>query len=540
MNIFSPTAWHIVGVGLQAPNLCRTARFSATHVLTKGSRKLLQTALSPQYLRIEPKLSRSQLHIRPGSIDLPKILLDPCILRQQPISSAVGRPKRKRSAASHQTKTSKKYEHVPPETSAGDIHAIFVGSLNKEKGNQLLRILQDRRVSGTLDKAVSASPNNIQRGLAWLRQNFPVDEDGAIIARLEREEYEAGEEFIAYTKRNYSRSVLEELREHNKAKTAERQAVAEKEAKAAMRQAAEKDADKRSVSGTDNISRDTPHKSVVSRRPEPPEWIRRYQKMTISDVMKPPEMTKYQRLWPSTAFTLAFVGLSVLFAQNYNPPSKEARLWPDLPPAAATLTVLIGINVLVFVAWRLVPPAWLFLNRNFLVVPGIPHSTSLVGSLFSHHSMMHLLSNMAGIWMIGTSLHDDVGRGTFLAIFFSTGILASNASLTAFVLRNILNTCSLGASGALCGLLGAWCWLHASERIAFPLIPWEYVKSIPMLAILIVLVSVDLVGLFRRQGLWPIDHVSHLGGYVSGIVAAEILKQRAGSRRQSAREMKKG
>lgn len=65
-----------------------------------------------------------------------------------------------------------------------------------------------------------------------------------------------------------------------------------------------------------------------------------------------------------------------------------------------------------------------------------------------------------------------------------------------------------------------------SEPIAFPLIPSEYVKSIPMLALLIVLISLDLGGLFRRQGLWSVDHMGHLGGYVSGIMAAEILKQR--------------
>ena len=59
-------------------------------------------------------------------------------------------------------------------------------------------------------------------------------------------------------------------------------------------------------------------------------------------------------------------------------------------------------------------------------------------------------------------VHDDVGRGTFLAIFVSSGVVASYASLSGYVLRNILYTSSLGASGAASGLLGAWCWLHAS------------------------------------------------------------------------------
>lgn len=65
-------------------------------------------------------------------------------------------------------------------------------------------------------------------------------------------------------------------------------------------------------------------------------------------------------------------------------------------------------------------------------------------------------------WLILAIVHDDIGRGTFLAIFFSTGVIASYASLCGFVLRNILHTTSLGASGALSGILGTWCWIHAS------------------------------------------------------------------------------
>lgn len=390
MNAFSSITWRIIGIGLQAPYLWQAARPSATSVLTKGSKTTVQAAVFRRFLWIEPELSRTRLDVDPRLINAPNIRSGHSIQQQQSKSNFLAHPKIWKSALSHQTKTSKTSAPVLSEISAGDIRAIFGGSLDGEEGNELLRVLQDQRVSGTLDEEVSASPKNIRRGLAWLRLTLPLDEDSALIARLEREEYEAEQEYIAYTKRHYSRSVLEEFREHHKTKALEREA-------------AEKNADKFADSSTAVSRAEKPSaKAVVTRRTEPPEWIKRYREAATSETTKPPAMTKFQRLWPSTAITLAVVGLSILFAQNYLPPSRKARLWPDFPPAAATLTALICINVMVFLTWRIVPPAWKFLNHNFLVIPGMPRSISLVGSLFSHQSVVHLLSNMVGIWVIGT------------------------------------------------------------------------------------------------------------------------------------------
>ena len=58
-------------------------------------------------------------------------------------------------------------------------------------------------------------------------------------------------------------------------------------------------------------------------------------------------------------------------------------------------------------------------------------------------------------------MHDDVGRANFLAIYMSSGAIASLVSLTSFVLRKNLITSSLGASGAVAGVIAAYCWLHS-------------------------------------------------------------------------------
>ncbi len=58
-------------------------------------------------------------------------------------------------------------------------------------------------------------------------------------------------------------------------------------------------------------------------------------------------------------------------------------------------------------------------------------------------------------------VHDQVGRANFLAIYFSTGVFSALASLTVYVLSRNLVVSSLGASGAVCGILAALCVLNA-------------------------------------------------------------------------------
>lgn len=58
-------------------------------------------------------------------------------------------------------------------------------------------------------------------------------------------------------------------------------------------------------------------------------------------------------------------------------------------------------------------------------------------------------------------VHDEIGRGNFLALYIASGAFGSLASLMghSLILRNLATT-SLGASGAMCSLIAAWCMLH--------------------------------------------------------------------------------
>lgn len=63
-------------------------------------------------------------------------------------------------------------------------------------------------------------------------------------------------------------------------------------------------------------------------------------------------------------------------------------------------------------------------------------------------------------------VHDELGRGNFLAIYFASGALGSLASLSRSVLLGYLGLTSLGASAATSGIVAAWCMYHA-ELVSF-------------------------------------------------------------------------
>lgn len=280
--------------------------------------------------------------------------------------------------------------------SAREIQLIFQGTLEREQGNQLLQILQQQRVSGTLDEKVEASRRDVLAALEWLRIKIPVDEDQAIIARLEREEQEddaKAAKITTYVPQRdahltglYGPSRFEEIRKINRQKAADRAAQLEK---ALMESPGTKEIQTQNTSGT----------ALTARKR--PDWIERYREAATMQGKMPPSMSKFERLWPSALVTFVTVGLSIFFAQNYVPPSRRARLWPDFPPAAATIFTLVGINAAIFVAWR-VPPLWKFLNRTFIMNSAYPYAKSVIGSNFSHQGITHLALNMAGLWMIGT------------------------------------------------------------------------------------------------------------------------------------------
>ncbi|KAL8730252.1 MAG: hypothetical protein Q9181_004736 [Wetmoreana brouardii] len=431
--------------------------------------------------------------------------------------------------------------------SDNEIRAIFGKQMDPSEGNQLLHLIQEQRLAGTIDEATPGSQLQKQKALAWLRKNYPVDEDQAILNRLDREEEAAlrpqgqqGQPSV------YGSPAIDRIREENIARRKKR----EQERELEKAKEAEVEAQKLPVSTT---------RAVTRKRTAGMQWYEKYRKKAEEAGQKSvPQMSFMQRIGPATILTVTVVSLCVMFAQNYNPPSRAARLFPDIPPAAATVGALIGVNVVVWLAWK-IPPLYRFMNRVFCLVPAYPYASSILGNNLSHQVSKHLVVNMVGLWFVGThckpstqhclisrlwltygTVHEEIGRGPFLAVYIVCGAAASHIFLIHTVLRKDWIVSSMGCSGALCGLLATWFCINSDKGLHIWPLPPAATELIPPLLLLSAIIAYEIWGAskfhrYRKQGLKPpnIDHISHLAGYASGIVAAQFLRLPATQKQQT-------
>ena len=276
-----------------------------------------------------------------------------------------------------------------------EIKAIFGLYLDRKDGNDLLKRLQEHRHRGTLDQELPYPKALVNKGLTYLRANHPFDEDAAIIERIDKEEDERDFR-LPQTNMHLSPhavSQFDKLRRENIERRKKEEMQRQQEAENKRLLAAESPIAEEIVTAKDGMT------SVQSPRRRP-EWLQAYRdRATMKEI---PEISSWARLVPSGLVTVAVVTLAVFFAQNYEQPLRNARLWPDLPAAAATVIAIVGVNVAVFVLWRM-PPLWRVFNRTFIVVPAYPSSVSMLAACFSHQSLAHLLSNIIPLWFIGTS-----------------------------------------------------------------------------------------------------------------------------------------
>ena len=347
--------------------------------------------------------------------------------------------------------------------------SLFGNSMTRQDGKHLLATLQDHRCKGTLDAKIDFPEKSIAAGLRYLRARYPVDEDAAINARVDKELENEFRLPQANTEQSpYAHSSLEKIRKENQERNEREMASREKQDIP------------NSSKGTAVATKPRTLRNLVQRSNEVPDWVQKYRVKAQSTEM--PEISTLARLFPTGVFTVSIVILSVLFALNYTPPSQQARMFPETPPAAATLLAILGINISVFVLWR-IPQMWAFMNKYFICLPLQPRPAQMLFTGFSHQEIPHLVVNMVPMWFVGVRcrftvlapyppnehcvhcinillVHDDIGRGSFLALLLAGAVLNSYTTMSTYVLSNILSSSFIGASGIVTCMIGAACVLH--------------------------------------------------------------------------------
>lgn len=259
----------------------------------------------------------------------------------------------------------------------------------------------------------------------------------------------------------------------------------------------------------------------VERKP----WVKYYEEQ--AQIIKEnilPRISLVGRLGPSLLVALATLAFCLFLSNNYTPPPKSARLWPDTPPAVSTMSALTILLLGSFIASRM-PPFWKFLSKYMSIVPAYPHAASMLGHTLRHDTLTHLAVNTAVLWSFGLSLHEDVGRGTFLAILVASGCVGGFSSLTYLVLTKQWASYAFGSSGAVLGVAAATCVLHPNGTLK------AFGVELPFAAwVLLAAFGAGEVYAVLRGLRTGVDHLGHLGGMATGMASALYVRQKAAGR----------
>jgi len=150
---------------------------------------------------------------------------------------------------------------------------------------------------------------------------------------------------------------------------------------------------------------------------------------------------------------------------------------------------------------------------------------SFLTSMFLHGGFMHIFGNMLYLWIFGNNVEDSMGRLRFLVFYLMTGVIAGTAQVLA---SPDSRTPSIGASGAIAGVLGAYIVLFPNARVQ-TLIFLGYFARMTQLPALLVLGFWFVLQLFNGLlafGMTQMGGVAwfaHVGGFVAGLLLVRLF-----------------
>ena len=201
--------------------------------------------------------------------------------------------------------------------------------------------------------------------------------------------------------------------------------------------------------------------------------------------------------------------------------------------------VLIAINILVFVflqgmggnekftyAFSTVPAEILTgkdIAAGILEPTPVPVYFTLISSMFMHGGWAHLLGNMLFLWVFGDNIENRIGHIRYLIFYLVCGIIASLCHV--FVSGSDSLVPSLGASGAISGVLGGYLLLFPSRRVR--VIMGRGITTVPAfvaLGIWIVFQVISQLGVLGGdQGGGGVAYAAHIGGFIAGLALIKLF-----------------
>jgi membrane associated rhomboid family serine protease len=156
----------------------------------------------------------------------------------------------------------------------------------------------------------------------------------------------------------------------------------------------------------------------------------------------------------------------------------------------------------------------------------VPPPLTVLSSMFLHGGFMHLLGNMAYLWIFGDNVEDAMGHVRFVFFYVLCGVAAALAQAVPDPSSQVP---MIGASGAISGVLGAYVLLYPHARVLV-LVPIGFVfqaMRLPAGWVLGLWFGLQLLSsLMAEPGSAGVAFGAHIGGFVAGMLLVVPFKRR--------------
>lgn len=194
--------------------------------------------------------------------------------------------------------------------------------------------------------------------------------------------------------------------------------------------------------------------------------------------------------------------------------------------------LLIAANIIVFVLMFSLPDSTLeSVVATYAMIPAhfadgvsLGDILTIFTSMFMHAGLAHIVGNLLYLWIFGDNVEDRLGHGRYLTFYLVGGVVANLTQLfTSW--GSALPT--VGASGAIAAVLGAYLVLFPASRIA-TLVPLGFFTRLTILPAVVVLGFWFVLQLFDGVAAMSGADVggvavwAHIGGFVAGMLMARL------------------
>jgi membrane associated rhomboid family serine protease len=182
--------------------------------------------------------------------------------------------------------------------------------------------------------------------------------------------------------------------------------------------------------------------------------------------------------------------------------SRQPRSFPIV-----TISIIVA-NALVFVLELIGGEAFV---TQWSVIPAHivagRHLITILTSQFMHAGWMHIIGNMVFLWAFGPEIEDTMGRLRYLVFYLLSGLVASLAQIAAMPTSTVPN---LGASGAIAGVMGAFCI--------------TFIPAALLIGLWFIIQFFSQVGAVADAQSGGVAYSAHVGGFIFGVITARMFE----------------